>query len=95
MREQNPFLKCCQPLKVSTYFEREFISYYKSNVGQGAAKLLLHVWQTQTCQDLGEVSQWNKNLNFFTPKGLPLKTTVQHLQWRAIQTTLLPVYDVK
>ena len=43
MREQNLTLKCCQPLKLLTYFERRFRCFNVGNlesVGQTAAKSL-------------------------------------------------------
>ena len=43
LREQNPNLKCCQPLELLTHFEkrsRPFNTGNMGSVGQGAAKLL-------------------------------------------------------
>ena len=43
LRGQNLPLKCCQPLKLLTYFEKVVRSFHKGNmkcVGQRAAKLL-------------------------------------------------------
>ena len=49
LRGQNLTLKCCQPLKLWTYFEKKVRSFHTDNVkcvGQKAAKLLsLKLWE--------------------------------------------------